>query len=211
MWPNAFKRSKLKSQQPRVFHFSPLFSTLDTHQRMATEGDNNNTPSAQQHHRGGALRMKRSMVVAILVVTLLASAAYNMRSENMHIHRDIAYWSTRINNNSSSSWQSNNNESATSADQSMTTNEAEGPNIITGGKNNNVTDDNRQCQQANPLNATTTESSAADPTGHHRHPIWTPAFPGSGSEMLRQVISEITGLESHDVYNTGCRSANIAT
>lgn len=33
------------------------------------------------------------------------------------------------------------------------------------------------------------------------HPIWAPGYPGSGSEMLRQIISEITGgLAAEDVY-----------
>jgi len=43
------------------------------------------------------------------------------------------------------------------------------------------------------------------------HPIWAPGFPGSGTELLRQVIDEITGLQGNDVYTLdSCLNNNTA-
>jgi hypothetical protein len=47
--------------------------------------------------------------------------------------------------------------------------------------------------------------SPIPPTNSSTHKtIWIPGYPGSGSEMLRMVLEQISGLKGANIYNTGC-------
>lgn len=47
---------------------------------------------------------------------------------------------------------------------------------------------------------------------HRGNPIWIPAYPGSGSELVRRVVAALTGLEGAEIYRgSGCKSARTVT
>jgi hypothetical protein len=47
----------------------------------------------------------------------------------------------------------------------------------------------------------------------HPLPIWLPAYPGSGSEMMRDLVNELTQEEmgGADIYTENCENANTVT